>query len=130
MVTGIVSVCGLCICASLICKITEKHSKEQSMLLVIGVCIFVFIAAMADVPEIISKIDELCSNSQVDSIYVTILFKALGICYLTQFASDICRDCNETAIASAVEIIGKIQLIVLAFPLFNKLADVIMVIME
>lgn len=130
MVTGIVSVCGLCICASLICKITEKHSKEQSMLLVIGVCAFVFIAAMADVPEIISKIDELCSNSQVDSIYVTILFKALGICYLTQFSSDICRDCNETAIASAVEIIGKIQLIVLAFPLFNKLADVIMVIME
>ncbi len=130
MVTGIVSVCGLCICASLICKITEKHSKEQSMLLVIGVCTFVFIAAMADVPEIISKIDELCSNSQVDSIYVTILFKALGICYLTQFSADICRDCNETAIASAVEIIGKIQLIVLAFPLFNKLADVIMVIME
>lgn len=42
MTAGVVSVCGLCICASLICKITEKYSKEQAMLLVLGVCIFVF----------------------------------------------------------------------------------------
>ncbi|MGN1481662.1 SpoIIIAC/SpoIIIAD family protein [Porcipelethomonas sp.] len=130
MVTGIVSICGLCICASLICKITEKYSKEQAVLLVIAVCTFIFMAVLSGIPDIAAKLDELTGRLQIDSEYITILFKALGICYITQFSADICRDCNETAIASAVEILGKIQLIVLALPLFEQLIDVIMVIME
>ena len=79
---------------------------------------------------IAAKLDEIIGRSNIDSEYITILFKALGICYITQFSADICRDCNETAIASAAEILGKIQLIVLALPLFEQLIDVIMVIME
>ena len=111
MTAGVVSVCGLCICASLICKITEKYSKEQAMLLVLGVCIFVFLILMSNIPDIFSKIDELINRSE-------------------QFSADICRDCNENAIASAVEISGKIQLIILALPLFDLLIDTVMVIME
>lgn len=55
MTAGVVSVCGLCICASLICKITEKYSKEQAMLLVLGVCIFVFLILMSNIPDIFQK---------------------------------------------------------------------------
>lgn len=130
MTAGIVSVCGLCICASLICKITEKYSKEQSVLLVLGVCIFIFLMLLADIPDVFSKIDELVNRSELNGKYIKILFKALGICYLTQFSADICRDCNENAIASAVETAGKIQLIILALPLFDVLIDTVMVISE
>ena len=130
MTAGVVSVCGLCICASLICKITEKYSKEKAMLLVLGLCIFLFLILMSNIPDIFSKIDELINRSELNGEYIKIVFKALGICYLTQFSADICRDCNENAIASAVEISGKIQLIILALPLFDLLIDTVMVIME
>ena len=45
-------------------------------------------------------------------------------------ASDICRDCNEAAIASAAEIFGKLQLVILAIPLFESLIDILTVILE
>lgn len=130
MTLSIVSVCGICICASLICKITEKYSKEQAMLLVMAICTFIFLAMLSDLPDIIAKVDGFVNDVGLNSDYIKILFKALGVCYLTQFSSDICKDCGENAIASAVDIFGKIQLIILALPLFEGLIDIVVVIME
>lgn len=128
--TALIGVCGLCICTSLICKITERYAKEQAVMLSIIVCVFVFILLLSDIPVIFGKIDELMSRTEVDADYIKIIFKALGICYLTQFSADICRDCKETAAASAVEIFGKIQLILISIPIFESLIENILVIME
>ncbi len=130
MVTGIISVCGICICASIMCKITERYTKEQAVMLSVAACVFVFLFMLSDIPEIFGKIDELISMSDINADYLKILFKALGVCYLTQFAADICSDCGESAAASAVEIFGKVQLILLSLPLFENLIENIMVIME
>lgn len=125
MVGEISAVCGLCICASLMCKITEKYSKEQAVLLVLAVSAMIFVNIADIVPEILDKMDTLMAYSGLERDYVTILFKALGICWLTQFAADICRDCGETAIASGAEIFGKIQLMIISLPLFDSLTEVI-----
>lgn len=125
MVGEIASVCGLCICAALLCKITEKHSKEQSVLLVITVTAMIFLNAVDAVPGLLDKMDILMAYSGLDREYLSIIFKSLGICWLTQFSSDICRDCNEAAIASAAEVFGKIQLAVLSLPLFDGLIDIV-----
>ncbi|MCM1226863.1 MAG: hypothetical protein NC320_05475 [Clostridium sp.] len=130
MVGEIASVCGLCICAALLCKITEKHSKEQSVLLVITVTAVIFLNAVDSVPGLLDKMDILMAYSGLEREYLSIIFKSLGICWLTQFSSDICRDCNEAAIASAAEIFGKIQLAVLSLPLFDGLIDIVTEILE
>lgn len=130
MVKELISVCGICVCASLLCKMVEKHVKEQAVMLGIGVCVFTMLFMLSDIPVIFGKIDKLASEAQIDSDYVTIIFKALGVCYLTQFSADICRDSGEGAIASVAEIFGKIQLVILSMPLFEDLIDSITVIME
>lgn len=130
MVGEIASVCGLCICAALLCKITEKYSKEQSVLLVITVTAMIFLNAVDSIPGLLDKMDILMAYSGLDREYLSIIFKSLGICWLTQFSSDICRDCNEAAMASAAEIFGKIQLAVLSLPLFDGLIDVVTEILE
>ncbi len=130
MVGDIAAICGLCICAALMCKITEKHSKEQAVLLVIAVAVMIFFNITDSVPVVLDKMESLMDYSGLDREYVSILFKALGICWLTQFASDICRDCGEAAIASASEIFGKIQLVILAMPLFESLINVVTGILE
>ena len=67
----------------------------------------------------------LYEKAGTDEEYLTILFKALGICYITQFASDICKDCGENTLAVQAEIAGKIALMLLALPLFGTLAELI-----
>lgn len=130
MVAEIANVCGLCICAALMCKVTEKHSKEQAVLLVIAVCTIIFLNIADAMPSILGKMELLMAYSGLEREYVTVIFKALGICWLTQFGSDICRDCGESAIASAAEVFGKIQLVILSLPLFENLIDIVTGILE
>ena len=130
MVNELISVCGVCICAAVMCKITEKQVKEQAVMLSAAACIFVMIFMLGDIPVIFGKIDKISSAADIDPDNVSLIFKALGICYLTQFSADICRDCGESAIASAAEIVGRIQLIIISLPLFEKLVDSIMVVLE
>ena len=51
------------------------------------------------------------------------MFKTLGICFLAQFAADSCRDAGESALASKVELAGKISILVLSLPLFEDIAQ-------
>lgn len=49
------------------------------------------------------------------------VIKALGVAVLVQIASDICRDCGESSIASGVELVGKIEIIILCLPMMEKI---------
>ena len=130
MVKELISVCGICICAAAMCILTEKQVKEQAVMLSIGACVFVMLFMIGDIPVIFGKIDRLASSADIDPDNISVIFKALGVCYLTQFSADICRDCGESAAASAAEIFGRIQLIVISLPLFEQLIDSVMVVME
>ena len=56
--------------------------------------------------------------------YGLILLKSLGICLVTQFASDACKDAGESSMAGKVELAGKIAVIVAAMPMFEKVIQV------
>ena len=58
--------------------------------------------------------------------YVLVLFKALGICYLTQFAADSCRDAGESALAVKAEIAGRIAVLLISLPLLSQVASTAM----
>ena len=42
---------------------------------------------------------------------------------LTQLAADACKDAGESALASKAELAGKVGLIMLSLPLFQKIAE-------
>jgi stage III sporulation protein AD len=52
------------------------------------------------------------------------------VCFVAQLASDICRDANETAIATNVEMAGKIAVLLIALPLFGEIADLVVNLMK
>ena len=54
-----------------------------------------------------------------------ILLKALGICYLTDFASGICRDSGENTLASQTLMAGKTALLITSLPMLEALIGVI-----
>ncbi len=57
------------------------------------------------------------------SIYMTTLLKAVGICAVAGTASDVCRDAGQNALASRVDIGGRICVVIVSLPLFSKLLE-------
>ncbi len=82
-------------------------------------------AVLIYISPIAETVRNIFSRAGADKEYLTILFKAMGICYITQFACDICKDSGENALASHAELAGKISLMLLALPLFDTLADLV-----
>ena len=58
--------------------------------------------------------------------YLLLVFKALGVCLLTQFSADACLDAGEKALASRVEFAGRIAVVLLALPLFEEIAEAVL----
>lgn len=116
---------GLCLTASIICKVLEKNSGEIKILLAIcAVCIVLF-KILGELSQVISVIKNLFERSDMDSDYLTIIFKGLGICYITQLGCDCCKECGESVIASQLELAGKIAMVIISLPLFRALIAII-----
>ena len=53
--------------------------------------------------------------------YGTLMLKSLGIGLVVRLTGDICRDSGEEALASGVEMAGKIEILLLCLPLLQEL---------
>lgn len=60
------------------------------------------------------------------SEYTGILWKALGITYLCEFAGNVSRDAGNTLIAAQIELCGKIAVLLLGMPVLWSLVETIM----
>ena len=55
----------------------------------------------------------------------TILLKALGLAFLTETAASVCRDSGEAGLATWVETAGKLEILLLSFPLIRTVMDTV-----
>ena len=70
-------------------------------------------------------IKSISSKTNINSEFLVILIKITGIAILTEFAVSICKDSGESAIASKVDIGGKIIIISMSIPIINALVDTV-----
>ncbi len=120
---------AMCIVGSILCLFLREVQRPQAALLGLGIIAAALLTAMPEVQRIVQIASNLYGQSGMDGSYFTILCKAVGITYLTQLGGDVCRDCGEGAVGSAVELCGRVGLVVLALPLFVRLAEIVLEVM-
>ena len=57
--------------------------------------------------------------------YIAIMLKMVGITYIAQFSSGICKDAGYQAIAAQIEIFGKLAILVVGMPVLLALLETI-----
>ena len=119
-----------CIIGCILVLILKQYQKSYGVLLSIGICIIVIMTAMPQIERIFDTAENICERSGMDNSYFRILCKAIGISYLTQLGTDICRDCGENAVGTAVELCGRVLLVMLSLPLFLTLAETVLEMMQ
>ncbi|APH19660.1 stage III sporulation protein AD [Clostridium botulinum] len=92
-----------------------------------GVVIFLFLTSK--ITAILQFMQQLASKTNIDFIYLSTVFKILGIAYLATFCSEICKDAGENSLASKVEFAGKILILGLAIPILMAVLQSILKIM-
>ena len=92
-------------------------------LLLAGAAVLLFI--IGNSVGIFNMISEFSQNAGMDEAHIKLIFKALGICYITRLACDVCKDSGETALASKVDLAGRITIAALSLPLITALLQTV-----
>lgn len=124
MVSDIAAVCGLCLAGAALCKVMERYQKEYGLFLALTISCGALTLVILSISPILIEIQDMFQRAGVGFSQSKVLFQALGVCYVTQSACDLCRDQGEGAIAAQMELVGKITLLLLGLPLYKSLLDV------
>ena len=83
-----------------------------------AVLLFGLIASM--MADVVADVRDI-GGQTIPTETLAVLFKALGIALITQICASVCRDGGEAGLASWVEMAGKIEILLLSFPLIRNI---------
>lgn len=121
----ILQIVGIGIIATILSVILRQQKPEFALQVSIITGLIIFIFVISKLNYVIEVLNNLAKRIDMDLIYFTTILKVIGVAYLAEFGAQIARDAGEGAIASKIELGGKILIMVLAVPVLTSLLDLI-----
>ena len=102
----------------------KQIKPEFALLLKFAVLLLLGFLVFSEVSDAASEIFSFGERVSIDSEMIKILLKALGLCLVAQIASDVCKDCGESALSTSVELVGKLSIVLMALPVAAQLIEI------
>ena len=121
----IVKIIGIAFLAVIIILILKQYRPEFAMYVSIIAGALILILSIGKLDGIIQLLTSIANSTKINGEFLAILLKITGIAFLTEFAVSICKDSGETAIASKVDLGGKIIIIAISVPIISALLETV-----
>lgn len=111
------------ICAVLCVLLRQYRPELEPVLQIVGILVlaglvFGYLKTVLDgAADLLKEFDVL------DSGYLEVIAKVLGIAVITEIGADICTDSGNSALAANVELAGRVLILVLSFSLIRTVAS-------
>ena len=115
---GILGVAGVMIALQF-----KTVKPEISLYIGFAVCIVIFTFSVNGMMQILSKMEELQKYISGSGSYFALLFKAVGITYISEFCASICKDAGYGAVAGQIEIFGKLTVLFMGMPVLMAVIE-------
>lgn len=109
--------------ASVVFLIIKKNNPEYALLAELSAVAVVISVIYPEIKNVIDFFFDSAKDSYVDKVYVELIVKIVGIALISQLASDVCRDSGQQALASGVELAGKLIITVFTIPVAGALLE-------
>lgn len=113
------------VAAVLLALMLKKEKNEFAILISIVAGMVIFAYALAQLQTVIEFLTQLIGRLPIESTYLFLLLKMLGIMYVADFASSICRESGYSSIAGQMELFAKLSIVVLSIPELMYLVNVL-----
>ena len=97
-----------------------QYRPEFRMLVTAAVTLLLMVMVLEQLSPVLEQLRSTMELTGLTGDYAAVLFKAVGICLLTQLAGDVCRDSGESSIASKIELTGRAAILLTAMPLIQE----------
>jgi stage III sporulation protein AD len=113
------------IIAIILAIIFKKGKEEYSLYISIAACFYILLWGIGKLEVILDAIEQLQGYIQMNKAYVGILIKIIGITYITEISSSLCKDSGYQAIGDQIEVVGKLTILAVSMPIMLALLDTI-----
>lgn len=127
---NIIAFVGAGVIGAVLSVVLKQYRPEFSIYISLVTGMIMLGALILIVSPMIESVLQLSELSTNGFKYSELLLKSLAICYITQLASESCKDAGEGSIATKIDFAGRCAILLLSMPLFTELVNIVKGLME
>jgi len=101
----------------------KRDTPLFAILISLAVALLIFLLIVPQLAGLVALVDIISAYLSQGQEYILVVVKIIGIAYIAEFATQICNDAGEGAIASKVELAGKVLIMGVAAPVIISLVE-------
>lgn len=99
------------------CIILKNTKPEYAVILTLAVAAIVLLMCVNQIRAVLDALKELMNQANIDNEQIKLVLKIVGVSYITDFGSQICKDAGENSMGEKINLAGKIFILFLTTPL-------------
>lgn len=103
----------------------KQTKPEYAVCVSAGTGILLLFPVVERLSLVIENIRLIQSAISIQSAYIQVLLKIIGITYISEFAADICRDAGCAAVAGQIGVFAKLSILAVSMPIVSALLQTI-----
>ncbi len=103
----------------------KQARSPLTELVSLSACLLIIFYSVTKLSFVLELIETAGSYLSLEESYLKILMKIVGITYVADFSAALCRDAGYSAVASQIEIFGKISILAVSSPILMALLETI-----
>ena len=103
----------------------KSGKTEYGIYMSVAVSIVLFTCIVDRLELFVNTIEEISRYITIDTGYIAMMLKMIGITYIAEFSSGICKDAGYQTIATQIEIFSKLTILAMGLPVLLALLKTI-----
>ncbi|WP_227938554.1 stage III sporulation protein AD [Alkalihalobacillus deserti] len=122
----IIQIVGLGLIATFLALVIKEQKPLFAFMLTVFVGILIFLFLIDEIAKIINMLEGIAEQANMNMMYLQTILKIIGIAYIAEFGAQIAKDAGQAAIASKIELAGKILILVMAIPILTAVIEMVL----
>ena len=101
----------------------KSTKSEYSLYIAFGVAILIFSYIIKYLYSLVMQMENLQEYLSGSYSYLKTLLKIVGITYICEFCAGICKDAGYQSVASQIEIMGKLSVMIAGMPILMAVIE-------
>ena len=118
------TVIGIALFSAVAGLFVKQYKPELAIIFSLGAGAVILIVLIVFVGKIADELRNIFDQANINTSVFAAFFKAMGICYLAKFATDVCKDFGQNSLAGKIELAGKICVALVTLPLVREILKV------
>ena len=114
--TELIKIAFLGIAGVLLAMQFRAEKPEYAAYIGLAVSLLIFFFCIRQVEAVMGQLDRIKAYLDGTEAYLGILLKTVGITYICEFSSGICRDAGYQTVAGQIEVLGKLPVMSAGLP--------------